>query len=149
MPLLARSTAPAAALKDLQRIPGIGPSLAADLVDLGVRRVADLRRRNPERLYEMLIALRADTVCVDIPVIVLSARGNEEHRLRMLQAGAQDYLVKPFSPEELQIRLGNLLKISQVEVAQIHQVQGAGLDLLQVSLEALIGFKARRQDQLL
>ena len=48
----------AAALKDLQRIPGIGPSLARDLVDLDIRRVADLRRRNPERLYEELIALR-------------------------------------------------------------------------------------------
>ena len=48
----------AAALKDLQRIPGIGTSLARDLVDLEIRRVADLRRRNPERLYEQLIALR-------------------------------------------------------------------------------------------
>jgi hypothetical protein len=48
----------AAALKELQRIPGIGPSLARDLVHLGIRRVADLRRRNPERLYKQLIALR-------------------------------------------------------------------------------------------
>ncbi len=48
----------AAALKELQHIPGIGPSLARDFVDLGIRRVADLRRRNPERLYEQLIALR-------------------------------------------------------------------------------------------
>jgi hypothetical protein len=48
----------AAALKDLQRIPGIGPSLARDFVDLGIRRVADLRRRNPERLYEKLCTLR-------------------------------------------------------------------------------------------
>ena len=58
MSLVSRSTVPAAALKDLQRIPGIGPSLAADLVDLGIMRVADLRRRDPERLYEQLIALR-------------------------------------------------------------------------------------------
>ena len=58
MPLIARSTVPAAALKDLQWIPGIGPSLAADLVDLGILRVVDLRRRDPERLYEQLIALR-------------------------------------------------------------------------------------------
>lgn len=48
----------AAALKDLQRIPGIGPSLARDLADLGIRHVTDLRRRNPERLYEQLCALR-------------------------------------------------------------------------------------------
>ncbi len=48
----------AAARKNLQRIPGIGPSLAMDLVDLGIRRVADLRRRDPERLYAQLCALR-------------------------------------------------------------------------------------------
>lgn len=48
----------AVALKDLRRIPGIGPSLARDLIDLGIRRVADLRRRNPERLYEQLCTLR-------------------------------------------------------------------------------------------
>ena len=58
MPLVARSTVPSAVLKDIQRIPGVGPSLAADLVDLGIRRVADLRRRSPERLYDQLIALR-------------------------------------------------------------------------------------------
>ena len=48
----------ATTLKDLQRIPGIGPSLARDFVDLGIQRVSDLRRRNPERLYDQLIALR-------------------------------------------------------------------------------------------
>jgi hypothetical protein len=43
---------------ELQTIPGIGPSLARDLRDLGVRRVIDLKRRNPERLYQGLNALR-------------------------------------------------------------------------------------------
>jgi PAS domain S-box-containing protein len=60
---------------------------------------------------EMLITLRADPDCEDIPVVVLSGRGNETHRLSMLRAGAQDYLVKPFSSEELQVRLGNLLML--------------------------------------
>jgi PAS domain S-box-containing protein len=60
---------------------------------------------------EMLIMLRSDPACAAIPVVVLSARGNEEYRLSMLRAGAQDYLVKPFSPEELQVRLGNLLML--------------------------------------
>ena len=36
---------------DLQRIPGVGPSIARDLRALGVRRVADLRGRDPETLY--------------------------------------------------------------------------------------------------
>ena len=48
----------AAPLKGLQRIPGIGPSLSRDLVDLGIKRVSDLRGRNPERLYERLCAVR-------------------------------------------------------------------------------------------
>jgi hypothetical protein len=43
---------------DLQTIPGVGPSIARDLRDLGVRRVADLKGRDPERLYRRLIALR-------------------------------------------------------------------------------------------
>lgn len=48
----------AATLKDLQRIPGVGPSLAQDLVDLGIRKVTALRRRSPERLYQQLCTLR-------------------------------------------------------------------------------------------
>jgi len=43
---------------ELETLPGIGPSLARDLRGLGVRRVADLKRRNPERLYAQLNRLR-------------------------------------------------------------------------------------------
>jgi hypothetical protein len=43
---------------ELQHLPGIGPSLADDLRALGVRRPADLRRRDPERLYQRLNRLR-------------------------------------------------------------------------------------------
>ena len=43
---------------ELQTLPAIGPSLAADLRALGVRRVADLERRDPERLYARLDRLR-------------------------------------------------------------------------------------------
>jgi len=39
-------------LKDLQVIPGVGPSIARDLVDLGIHRVQDLRGKDPELLYE-------------------------------------------------------------------------------------------------
>ncbi len=48
---------PAADLHDLQRIPGVGPRMARDLADLGIRRVTDLRRRNPQRLYQKLCSL--------------------------------------------------------------------------------------------
>jgi hypothetical protein len=49
---------PVAVENDLRRIPGIGPSLARDLYDLGIRRVSDLRRRKPEAMYQKLCQLR-------------------------------------------------------------------------------------------
>jgi hypothetical protein len=46
-----RRLAPRSAVADLSRIPGVGPSIAADLYSLGIREVAELRGRNPESLY--------------------------------------------------------------------------------------------------
>jgi predicted RecB family nuclease len=46
------------ATDDLLRIPGIGKSIARDLRDLGIARVADLRQADPEALYDNLCALR-------------------------------------------------------------------------------------------
>ena len=46
------------ASKKLQQIPGIGPSLAQDLLDLGINHVSDLKEKNPEKLYDRLCALR-------------------------------------------------------------------------------------------
>lgn len=43
---------------DLQSIPGVGPSLAQDLRELGIQHVAELRGQDPERLYNQLIAQR-------------------------------------------------------------------------------------------
>ena len=44
-------------LRRLQVIPGVGPSIAKDLLDLGISRVEDLRDRSPEELYEAHCAL--------------------------------------------------------------------------------------------
>ena len=38
-------------LKSLQDIPGVGPSIARDLYDIGIRRVEDLKGKDPEKLY--------------------------------------------------------------------------------------------------
>lgn len=43
---------------DLQDMPGIGPSLARDLRDLGIRRVGDMIGKSPEALYQKLCRLR-------------------------------------------------------------------------------------------
>jgi nucleotidyltransferase/DNA polymerase involved in DNA repair len=44
--------------QDLQTMPGIGPSLARDLRDLGVRRVGDMAGKSPEELYQRLCRMR-------------------------------------------------------------------------------------------
>jgi len=44
---------------NLQTIPGIGPSMAVDLRDLGIRTVGDLADRDPQEMYDELSALRA------------------------------------------------------------------------------------------
>ena len=45
---------------DLETLPGIGPSLARDLRVLGIRRPADLKARDPERLYALLNRRRGE-----------------------------------------------------------------------------------------
>lgn len=47
---------------DLETIPGVGPSIAKDLRDLGFQTVRDLARRDPEQLYRRLCELRAVAV---------------------------------------------------------------------------------------
>ena len=46
----------------------------------------------------------------DIPVLFLTARGEDEDRLKGLMSGADDYMVKPFMPKELVLRIGIILK---------------------------------------
>jgi len=41
-----------AALKELQQVPGVGPSIAKDLAHIGIRRIDDLKGRDPKELYE-------------------------------------------------------------------------------------------------
>lgn len=45
----------------------------------------------------------------DVPVLMLTARGEQEERIEGLEAGAEDYLPKPFAPKELALRLEKLI----------------------------------------
>jgi Pathogenicity locus len=53
-PLDGRPAAPRSVIRELSRIPSVGPSIASDLYRIGIRQVADLRGRNAERLYAAL-----------------------------------------------------------------------------------------------
>jgi signal transduction histidine kinase len=68
--------------------------------------------------YQLLQALRADELTRGIPVIFLSARAGEESRVEGLSAGADDYLVKPFSARELIARISTRLEISRLLVRE-------------------------------
>lgn len=64
--------------------------------------------------FELLKALRADPLTQSIPVILLSARAGEEATIRRLEAGADDYLIKPFSARELIARVDTHLQLAQL-----------------------------------
>ncbi|WP_153799730.1 response regulator transcription factor [Foetidibacter luteolus] len=71
--------------------------------------IADL---NTPRLggLELIIQLKSSGFFSMIPVLVLSGEESTETRVKCLEAGADDYLVKPFSPRELEARLKIMLR---------------------------------------
>ena len=56
--------------------------------------------------------LKKEPVYKDIPIILLTARGEEEDKIRGLEIGADDYMTKPFSPKELIARIRAVLRRS-------------------------------------
>ena len=58
----------------------------------------------------MIKMLKADNKLKQIPVIILSGNDKSSERVKLMKSGAVDYIVKPFNPAELEIRLSNLLR---------------------------------------
>ena len=80
--------------------------------------------------FELLRAMRGDEQTRAIPIILLSARAGEESRVEGMQAGADDYLIKPFSARELLARVSGRL-----EIARLRQERELQLKISQVELE--------------
>ncbi len=79
--------------------------------------IADIMMPRMDGL-EMLRTLRADASTAELPVLLLSARAGEEPSVEGLQAGANDYLVKPFSQRELVARIETLLAQARQRAAE-------------------------------
>ncbi len=75
--------------------------------------------------FEVLEVLRADDTTRDVAVLMLTARREEVDRIRGLSLGADDYLTKPFSPQELVLRVAAILR-------RVSQPQTTSADVLVV-----------------
>jgi PAS domain S-box-containing protein len=71
--------------------------------------------------FELLEALRADPRTKEVPIILLSARAGEEAIVEGLEAGADDYLIKPFSAQELVSRVTAYLQMAQLRGEALQQ----------------------------
>jgi Tfp pilus assembly pilus retraction ATPase PilT/CheY-like chemotaxis protein len=105
-------------LRDLLEREGFTVVEAAD----GVQALDEVDRSAPDVLvldlnlprldgYGVLSHLRARPSTARLPVIVLTAKGDEENEVRVFETGANDFLTKPFRPRALSARLRALLKM--------------------------------------
>ena len=66
----------------------------------------------------------------NVPIILLTAKGEVENRIQGLELGADDYLGKPFEPKELLLRIKNLIKKNtKIDTTKINKIGEAKVDL--------------------
>jgi two-component system phosphate regulon response regulator PhoB len=112
--------------------------------------------------FDVLEQLRLDDSTRDIAVIMLTARREEPDRIRGLSLGADDYLTKPFSPAELVLRVGAILRRTgstapagsgdALVIGPLHidraamtvSVQGQSVDLTPTEFKLLLTLAERR-----
>jgi len=79
--------------------------------------------------FELARSLRADDTRDTIPIIMLTARGQEDDKIRALEAGADDYVSKPFSVSELLARIKAVLRrTARNETGEQLEIAGLLLD---------------------
>jgi two-component system alkaline phosphatase synthesis response regulator PhoP len=62
--------------------------------------------------FELIRTIRERAAWAEVPIIMLTAKSQEKNIVRALDNGANDYIVKPFRPEELMARIRRLTKLS-------------------------------------
>ncbi|MAX32285.1 two component transcriptional regulator, winged helix family [Onishia taeanensis] len=78
---------------------------------------------------ELARRLKRDETTAELPIILLTAKGEEDNKIQGLEAGADDYITKPFSPRELVARLKAVLRRATPKgIEQAVEVEGLMLD---------------------
>jgi two-component system response regulator CpxR len=91
-----------------------------------------------------LDALKEIRQSSEIPVIMLTARGDDVDRIIGLEFGADDYLAKPFNPRELVARIKAILRRSQAAVPESNRLKLGGIELDSRTRRASYGGEALR-----
>jgi DNA-binding response OmpR family regulator len=89
----------------------------AIVLDLGLPKIDGL---------DVIRTLRADS---SVPIVVLTARGDETDRIIGLELGADDYVVKPFSPKELVARVRAVLRRAEAKPASAEHIEVGDLEI--------------------
>jgi signal transduction histidine kinase len=136
----------------------LSPTYVVETVVDGEQALEAARRARPDLIVSdimmprldglgLLKALRNDDSLRDVPVVLLSARAGEETRVEGLDAGADDYLIKPFSARELLARVGARLELARVrrenEERLLEEIE------LRKETEAALDEASRRKDEFL
>ena len=73
---------------------------------------------------------------IKVPIILLTAKGEVENRIKGLELGADDYVGKPFEPKELLLRIKNIIKNNnKIDLKIIHFIGNAKVDLNKMTLK--------------
>jgi signal transduction histidine kinase len=127
------------------------PGYDVEAVGDGQQAMTAVRRLRPDLVlsdvmmprmdgFGLLAGIRADPALRDLPVVLLSARAGEEARVEGLDAGADDYLVKPFSARELLARVR-----SNLELARLRQEARDALQHANETLETRVAAEMERR----
>jgi PAS domain S-box-containing protein len=103
----------------------LAPVYAVETAADGEQALAAARRQRPELIlsdvimprldgFGLLAAIRGDESLRGVPVVLLSARAGEEARIEGFDAGADDYMTKPFAARELTARIGAVLELARM-----------------------------------
>ena len=107
--------------------------------------LAEIRRQRPDLILldlmlpdipgtEICRRLRRDPATSSIPIVMITARGEEIDRVVGFELGADDYLVKPFSPRELVLRVGAILRRATPVVASATSTERITVGTLEIDV---------------